>query len=91
MDPRVKMIRENEVIGSGSCSTIDECISDAELVEMMEEHNVTVDDVIEWAYDYEGLQLEAGLNQRWGEDDDVQLKEHRTFIKLTQQKYGKGE
>ena len=38
-----------------------------------ENNIVTEEGAIEWALDQEGLFLEQGLNQRWGEDDDPQL------------------
>ena len=37
----VKAIRRANVIGEGSCSVIDECYSDAELIESMSEKGIT--------------------------------------------------
>lgn len=76
----VEAIRANPKVGRGSCTNVDECFSDAELAKALEEAGVTsVRGAVEWALDLAGLWLEQGLNQRWGEDDDVQLKMYREF------------
>ena len=80
MDERVKAIREHELIGRGSCSTIDECYSDADLVELFDTYNVkTPQEAIAWAIKQESLCHEQALNARWGEDDDPQLKAWREW------------
>ena len=76
MDERVKAIREDSKVGKGSCSRIDECFSDNELIEALDGDNIkTPRAALGWGYDDQGLFLEQALNTRWGEDDDPQLKE----------------
>jgi hypothetical protein len=73
-DPRVAAIRKDERVGWGSCTSIDECWEDAEIVNMLNADKITDPAAaVKWAYELEGLHLEQGLNQRWGDDDDPQL------------------
>jgi|TARA_R110001583_G_scaffold16234_5_gene66144 hypothetical protein len=75
MDIRVDAIRNDPCVGRGSCTSIDECFEDKELIENLDTSGVTSKkDAVKWARDHEGLWLEKGLNQRWGSDDDPQLK-----------------
>jgi len=78
-DPRVKMIRNDPKVGKGTCTSIDEANTDTELVDRMNEDGVTPLNAVKWARECEGLSLEQGLNQRWGEDDDPQLKRYHEF------------
>ena len=74
MDERVKAIRNDDLVGRGSCSSIDECYSDGELAQQLDDYSIhTPVAAVKWARESEGLWLEQGLNQRWGEDDDPQL------------------
>lgn len=78
---RVKAIRENKKIGTGTCSSIDECWSDDDLVSALDREGITnVSDALEWALKQEGLWLEQGLNARWGDDDDPELKNYNEFF-----------
>jgi len=53
---------------------VDECWDDKEIVEFLDDNDIhTESEAIKWALEQEGLFLEQGLNQRWGEDDDPQL------------------
>jgi len=71
---RVNAIRNHPRVGRGSCTSVDECWDDKEIIEFLDENNITTEEgAIEWALEQEGLFLEQGLNQRWGEDDDPQL------------------
>jgi len=71
---RVTAIRNHPKVGSGSCTSVDECWDDKDIIEFLDDNNVTTEEgAIEWALDQEGLFLEQGLNCRWGEDDDPQL------------------
>ena len=80
MDARVQAIREHKLVGRGSCSSIDECMSDEELVQELDERKVgTADEAVKWAVHHEDLFLEQGLNQRWGEDSDLQLLAYNEF------------
>lgn len=73
-DARVKAIREHLRVGSGSCTSIDECWEDAELVAALNGEKIeTPDEAVKWALEQEELFLEQGLNARWGADDDEQL------------------
>jgi len=79
-DPRVVAIRANEKVGRGSCSSIDECMEDSEIVKTLDELGIEEPwRAVDWALKEERLFLEQGLNQRWGEDDDPQLKDYETF------------
>jgi hypothetical protein len=79
-DPRVVAIRADKVVGLGSCSSVDECYSDEEVVETLNEMKVTsVADAVKWARRTEGLHLEQACNARWGEDDDAEPKALRDF------------
>lgn len=72
---RVTAIRSHPKVGFGSCTSIDECWGDKEIIDLLDGSNVlTSEGAIEWALESEGLWLEKGLSQRWGEDDDPQLK-----------------
>tara|TARA_R110002060_G_scaffold13326_1_gene18930 strand:+ start:190 stop:438 length:249 start_codon:yes stop_codon:yes gene_type:complete len=71
---RVTAIREHDKVGHGSCTSVDECWEDKEILSWLDDNNIdTTDGAIQWALEQEGLFLEQGLNQRWGEDDDPQL------------------
>lgn len=79
-DERVKAIREDDLVGEGSCSVIDECWSDTELIETLNAQKIsTPEAAVQWAISQEGGHLEQGLNQRWGEDEDPQLKAYQEF------------
>ena len=79
-DSRVQAIRDNEKVGRGSCSSIDECYEDHELADMLDKENIkTPRQAVKWAIRHEGLHLEQGLNQRWGEDNDPQLEAYKRF------------
>ena len=71
---RVTAIRNHPKVGRGTCTSVDECWDDKDIIEFLDDNNVTTEEgAIEWALDQEGLFLEQGLNCRWGEDDDPQL------------------
>jgi len=73
---RVIAIRNHPKVGRGTCTSVDECWDDKDIVEFLDENNITTEEgAVEWALEQEGLFLEKGLNQRWGEDDDPQLIE----------------
>ena len=71
---RVTAIRNHSKVGRGTCTSVDECWDDKDIIQFLDENDVqTEEGAIEWALEQEGLFLEKGLNQRWGEDDDPQL------------------
>jgi hypothetical protein len=76
IDPRVAAIREHPRVGRGSCTSVDECYSDADLITLFNDVETRITSAkaaIEWALESEELFREQGLNARWGEDDDPQL------------------
>lgn len=88
-DPRVRIIRSDPKVGNGTCATIDETQTDTELVDAMNEDEVTTETARQWARDLEGLWLEHGLNQRWGEDDDPQLKAYNDFHDIAEDEHNR--
>ena len=77
---RVKAIREDALVGSGSCTSIDECFTDKEVVDMLDEDSIlTPRNAVVWARNYELLFLENSLNYRWGSDSDPELSIYRDF------------
>ena len=71
---RIAAIRNHPKVGRGTCTSVDECWDDKDIIEFLDDNNVTTEEgAIEWAMEQEGLFLEQGLNCRWGEDDDPQL------------------
>jgi hypothetical protein len=77
---RVNAIRSDALVGSGSCTSIDECFTDQEVIELLDEDSIlTPHDAVSWARDCELLWLENALNYRWGEDTDSQLITYRSF------------
>lgn len=79
-DARVKAIRNDEKVGRGSCSSVDECMTDSEIIAALNEAKITtIAAAIKWARKEQSMFLEQGLNQRWGEDDDPQLLDYKEF------------
>lgn len=77
---RVKAIREDALVGSGSCSTIDECLTDVEVRDLLDEDNITIPyEAVKWARDRELFYLENATNYRWGSDDDPELSLYKDF------------
>ncbi len=69
-DPRITAIRNDHRIGRGSCSSIDECYSDRDLVQELDEAGAdTPEAALAYAYESEGLWLEKGANATSGEPD----------------------
>jgi len=77
-DQLITAVRKDSLVGKGSCSSIDECYDDSDLWEVIEEAKSEAE-AVRLARECEGLFLEQGLNCRWGEDDDPQLKAYRDF------------
>jgi len=87
-DPRIVAIRANEIVGRGTCTAIDECYSDQELLDRLNEDDIeTPEQAVRWAIEDEGLWLEKGTNQRWGEDDDPQITRYDEFNKQVREYY----
>jgi hypothetical protein len=69
----IAAIRNDRRVGRGTCSTIDECYDDAELVTAFGDEP-TIKAAVKAAYRLEGLRMDAMMNARFGDDDDVELK-----------------
>jgi hypothetical protein len=80
MNDLINAIRSNELVGRGSCSTIDECMTDSEIAAALQDDGVkTVKGALKWALDIEGLAIENALNYRWGADDDPEVETFNRF------------
>ena len=79
MDPRIIAIRSDRLVGRDTCSVVDECMSDDELLKQINdadhiiEYGIEPLKAVKWARMQEELHLEQALNYRWGEDDDPQI------------------
>jgi hypothetical protein len=79
-DPRIVAIRNDKVVGAGTCSSIDECYSDDDLLDALNGLDImTPEAATKWARECEGLFLEQACNARWGEDLDPELENLRNF------------
>jgi hypothetical protein len=74
----VESVRADRLVGKGSCSSIAECWNDNELAELIELCESPAAAVLR-ARTVEGVHLERGLNQRFGDDDDDQLIAYHEF------------
>lgn len=64
MDIRVKAIREDKMVGRGTCTYIDEAFEDSELLEWLDEAEVPgMQEAVEWARDYERLKIEMAAER----------------------------
>jgi len=79
---RVRAIREDAIVGIGSCSSIDECLTNIEVRDLLDEDNITTSyEAVKWARDRELFYLENAMNYRRG-GDDPQLSDYHSFEKL---------
>jgi len=79
-NPRVMAVRSHKLVGRGSCTSIDECYDDYELLIALNNDGAdTEEKSIKWALDSEGLWKEQALNCRWGEDNDPELEDFREW------------
>lgn len=69
----IDIIRSDSRVGRGSCTTIDECYDAADLVKAFGQHR-TKRDLLRAVYAREGLAIDRMLDQRFGDDSDVELK-----------------
>tara|TARA_Y100000034_G_scaffold126674_1_gene178236 strand:+ start:527 stop:817 length:291 start_codon:yes stop_codon:yes gene_type:complete len=84
----VDSVRKCPIVGRGTCSAVDECLSDGEVQEMMDDDNVkTEKEAIKWAIQFESIQNERALNARWGEDSDPELVTWNKFKQNVQTHY----
>lgn len=76
----VEAIRADILVGRGTCSTIDECVSDEDLVDGLTAAYVrSSDEAVKWAIDLEFLRVQNDLNYRQGTADDPELAIYRAF------------
>lgn len=74
MSALISAIRNHPKVGIGSCTSVDECWADIEILDELNRLGITTEDgAVNWALKEEGIFLEKGLNQRFGLDDDPQL------------------
>lgn len=79
-DAMVEAVRSHPLVGRGSCSTVDECLTAPELMDILQEAGATTPEAaVNVALDFEGLKLEQATNCRWGADDDDELKNLEEF------------
>jgi hypothetical protein len=70
----IAAIRQDTLVGTGSCSVVDECMEDAELIALFKIHNCHHTHVaVNHARDIQESYLERALDCRFGEDTDPQL------------------
>lgn len=87
----VAAIRADKLVGRGSCTSVDECWTDEDLTEYLARDDVTtVEGAVRWARESEGLWLEKAADARWGEDDDPELEELRSFRRRMKEEDGLG-
>lgn len=80
MNTLVDAIRNHPKVGVGSCTSIDECYTDQELIDALAEGEITtVEEAIAWAIETEGIRIENALNYRCGNDDDPELERYREW------------
>lgn len=73
-------IRNHKLVGRGSCTVVDECYSDRYIARELETYKVeTIDGAIAYAINEQSGFLEAGLNQRFGDEGDPQLVEWKEW------------
>jgi len=70
MSKLIEAIRNDKRVGRGSCTYIDECYDDKDIVEYLKDGGVTTEaGALAWAYDTEGLILDQGAQCTSGEPD----------------------
>ena len=74
-DSRVQAVRDDKLVGEGSLSFVDECLSDAEVQAELDKASITDDTAAVLHFiEAQDLRYEVALNTRWGNDDDPELK-----------------
>lgn len=72
-DARVQAIRKDHRVGLGTCTSIDECWSESEILEFLDDNNIkSAKAAVDWAYEQEGLFREKGANCS-SEEPDCEL------------------
>ena len=85
LDPRVIAIRADKLVGAGTCSSIDECMEDSELVEELDRLKIVESrTAVKWARMDHRLYLEQGTNCSSGEANCPLVKAYRDFKRAMQ-------
>ena len=83
----LEAIRRHRLIGRGSCTSVDECYSDEEVIRELRIYGIATEDgAISHFIKNEDIFMEQQLNTRWGEDDDPQLTAYETWMKIKSEK-----
>jgi len=82
-DERVEAIRKDKLVGEGSCSSIDECMDDSEILEELNGLGIkSPRAAVNWARNEELLWREMGTNASSGEPDCPLIAAYRNFERL---------
>jgi len=82
----IEAIRNDDLVGQGTCSVVDECYDDEAIVMLFDFNaRTTPKQAIKSARESQLLHLEMGLNARYGSDDDPELKAYNEFKKAMKQ------
>ena len=77
---RVEAIRNNDLVGRNTCSVVDECYSDEDVIAELNDYQITTEvGAIKWAIEMETAHHEQALNCRFGSDDDDELKAYEDW------------
>ena len=88
-DLRVVAIRQHPRVGRGSCTVIDECYSDGELIEALDAQCIeTVELAVLWSMHREETVLYDSAEKRWGEDNDSQLLRLESWLAANERDVG---
>ena len=67
---RIEAIREHKLVGRGSCTSVDECWTDDEIIERLDEYGIeSPEGAVKWALEQESMWHERALNASSGEPD----------------------
>jgi len=76
----VKAVRADKKVGRGTCTEIDECYTDDELIQMFKEGDVeSCEKAVTWCRMLQRDRLEDACNYRWGMDSDPELQRLRDW------------
>jgi len=77
---RIEAIREHKLVGRGSCTSVDECWTDDEIIEHLDEYGIeSPEGAVKWALEQEGMWREKGLNCSSGEPDCHLVESYRQW------------
>ena len=77
---RIEAIREHRLVGNGSCTSVDECWTDDEIIECLDNLGVeSPEGAVKWALEQEGMWREQGLNASSGEPDCPLVESYRQW------------